>query len=247
MKPLPDWPLIEMADTNMVYIALMKQQCGYVAGEASALRTIAEELRSERKLYEFAPVWFETDEVARVTGDVLRKKQQEGEREQQLEFQKKKFEDKVREENGPRARALQDDIRRVVKDAAARVDGDAKDKFAPIEADGVYPEYVAWLKTRSADQWKTTEVTTEEIQDFGTIQWNGRPLDAIIVEIKVTQRNRILGKNDQVCFVFGLVNDAEFSMSRDPFGLPCDSSERSIAEWKARRQFKSGWNWEPEH
>jgi hypothetical protein len=75
---------------------------------------------------------------------------------------------------------------------------DATDKFARqlIEADGIYPEYAAWLNGRSADQWKTTDVA-EEIQDFGTIQWNGRPLDGIIVKTIVTQQNRILGKNER--------------------------------------------------
>jgi hypothetical protein len=51
------------------------------------------------------------------------RREQQGAREQRLEAQKKKFEDELREENGPRARALRDRIHRVVKDAATRVDG----------------------------------------------------------------------------------------------------------------------------
>jgi hypothetical protein len=56
-----------------------------------------------------------------------------------------------------------------------------------------------------------------------------------------------LGAYDTGCFFFGLVDDVEFSMQRDPFALECANSDSAVTNWKVniRRQFKSKWNWEP--
>jgi hypothetical protein len=51
---------------------LVKQQCGYAAGEASGLRTLMGALRREKELYEFAPIWFETDQVDAVSAELIR-------------------------------------------------------------------------------------------------------------------------------------------------------------------------------
>ena len=68
----------------------------------------------------------------------------------------------------------------------------------------------------------------------------------MIARTNIKQRNRIKGEYQTGCFLFGLVDDAEFSMERDPFAFGCENVERGITMWKVRRQFKSTWNWEPE-
>ena len=59
---------------NITWRALPYSGTG--TGEASALRTVMDALRRERKLYEFAPVWFETGEVANLSAELIRKKDQ---------------------------------------------------------------------------------------------------------------------------------------------------------------------------
>ena len=63
-----------------------------------------------------------------------------------------------------------------------------------------------------------------------------------MVKTTVTQKNRIKGVYEKSCFVFGLVDDDEFSMSRDMFGVQCDTSRPTLEDWKSRREFKSLWN-----
>jgi hypothetical protein len=110
------------------------------------------------------------------------------------------------------------------------------------ETQRAFPAFSTWLNERFDDQWETTDVIPE-VTDYGTVQWNGRQLDGIIVQMKITQKNRILGVYKTDCFMFGEVNDAEFSMQRDLFDVACGSSgDRVIADWKARRLFKSLWN-----
>jgi hypothetical protein len=43
-------------------------------------------------------------------------------------------------------------------------------------------------------------------------------------------------------FRFGLVDDAEFMMKRDLFDVESGNSDRTIAYWKARRDFMSLWH-----
>lgn len=254
MKLLPNWQFEEMKVED-AFIAVMRQQCGYAAGEASALRTLMGALRRDRKLYEFAPIWFENDQVAAVSAKLIQQQAQEqanveaikaieDERNNQLRAQRNAVELKLRKENGPRANALRDRIHNLIHDLPKNAVEKAERRS--VEAERLFPQYSAWLNKRVADQWETAEVTSN-IDDFGVVEWNGRSLDGVIIKTMVKQRNRIRGANETDCFFFGLVDDVEFVMQRDPFALQCDNSERAVTNWKVRRQFVSKWNWEPEH
>ena len=109
-----------------------------------------------------------------------------------------------------------------------------------VDANNFFPDYSKWLKGRSDDQWETFNVSSE-VADFGTVQWKGRPVDAIIVRSVIQQKNRILGKYEDRCFMFGYVDDREFAMQRDPFGLDCESLN-ALNKWKVGEKFQSQWN-----
>jgi hypothetical protein len=240
MKLVPQWQFVEM-NIGDAFFALMKQQCGYVAGEASVLRNLLQALRRERKLPEFAPLWFETDEVAKKAAEVIRKKDEESREEEGkkeiAKAQKENIERKLRRENGPKAQALREYMHTLAKAAAE------KPEQLSAQAERLFPEYSTWARRRFSEKWETTEVTSD-VEDFGSVEWNGRPLDGILVKTVVAQKNRVLGAYETDCFIFGLVNDVEFGMQRDPLALKCGNSSRSIATWKVRRHFKSKWNWE---
>jgi tetratricopeptide (TPR) repeat protein len=244
MKLLPDWQFVERKGGE-AYIVLMRQQCGYVAGEESALRTFMGALGRERKRYEFAPLWFETSQVDAVSAELDRKKRQEQANEDAItkidKEHKTAVELKLRKENGPRANPLRDRIHNLIHDLPQDAAEEAQRRG--IETGRLFPQYLNWLKKSFSGQWETTEVTSE-VSDFGVVEWNGRPLDGVIVKTMVKQRNRERGENKTDCFLFGLVDDVEFTMQRDPISIPCDGP---ITNWKVRRQFASKWNWEPEH
>jgi tetratricopeptide (TPR) repeat protein len=258
-KLLSDWQFVEMKIED-AYIAVMKQQCGYVAGEASALRNIMQALRREKKLYEFAPIWFETDKVAAISAEIRQKKAEaaaaikrqedlDNAQKQKLRAQKEAVEADLRNESGPKAQALRDRIHNLInrlpRDTADNDSRNLKTQQRVFEAERSFPEYLRWLNRQLADQWETMDVQSV-VNDFGVVQWNGRPLDGVIVKTTVKLRNRPLGTYETGCFLLGLVDDVEFAMQRDPFVVICDSSasQQSITKWKQRRQFKSKWNWE---
>src|SRR5262249_40069802 len=143
--------------------------------------------------------------------------------------QKTEQEKRLRERNGVRARGLLSRVDEFIKPLAEQ---------RTVDKDGWFSNYSTWLNTRFADQWQTFNLSSE-VADFGIVQWNGRPLDAIIVRSVIQQKNRIEGKYDNGCFMFGFVDDVEFAMSREPFSVPCDSSDRVIRTWKVGKNFQS--------
>ncbi len=102
-----------------------------------------------------------------------------------------------------------------------------------------FPYYTSWLKHQLADQWETYNVTSA-VADFGTVQWEGRSVDAIVIRSVLQQKNRILGKYDEACFLFAFVDDAEFTMERDRLAARCDNPD-AVRTWKLGKHFSSQW------
>jgi hypothetical protein len=112
----------------------------------------------------------------------------------------------------------------------------------PREDSDLFPNYSSWLKERVDQQWQTNGVNSE-IKDFGTVKWENRRLDAIVVRARIDQTNPALGKYDHPCFDFGIINDSEFNMWRNPVAIAVDcSSASNMRNWEIRQDFQSDWN-----
>jgi len=200
--------------------------------------------------YTFSPVWFTKEDVARATFDT-RDARQQAIRKAAIESQQKQaqaaidaarlkaqqgtksaIEQGLHEKNGVRARGLMNGIGDFVRGLADKRLDDVDHRFST---------YSSWLVKRFSDQWETFNVTSD-IADFGTVQWKGRSLDAIIVKSTIQQKNRILGKYDDACFMFGLVDDVEFMMQRELFSVDCGSGGAFLTKWKLGQNFQSQWN-----
>ncbi len=69
----------------------------------------------------------------------------------------------------------------------------------------------------------------------------GPPLETALATTRIRMRNRIKGEYQDVCYVTGYVNDAEFGVTRDPFGEPCDEVGPKLARYKLGERFSSRW------
>jgi peptidoglycan hydrolase-like protein with peptidoglycan-binding domain/uncharacterized protein YecT (DUF1311 family) len=246
-KLTSDWQFVD-TNSDLAYLGLQRRQCGYVAGEASALRSIMLALRRDKINYTFSAVWWDDKDVDQAAFDMRDAREQEirkqaekdrvlkgqkaleEEREKNKQSQKTEIERRLREKNGVRARGLMNYIHDFVRQLAEKRSSDNR----------LFPSYSNWLNMRFANQWETYNVSSD-VADFGTVQWNSRPLDAIIVKSTIQQKNRILGKYEDHCFMFGLVDDVEFGMERDPFVMDCENGS-SVSKWKAGERFQSQWN-----
>jgi hypothetical protein len=199
--------------------------------------------------YTFAPVWWEQKDLDQAAFDARdkviqeqKKKEQadqerrdretlEIERTRKQQLEKTEIEKQLRAQNGVRARGLMNEIGDFVSDLAEK---------RRIDKDHVLPNYSSWLDRRFEEGWETFNVTSE-VLDFGTLKWQNRTLDGIIVKTNVQQKNRLLGKYETQCFAFGLVDDVEFQVKRDQFAVPC-SNVAFINSWEIGKDFHSGWN-----
>ncbi len=241
-----DWQFVATT-ADLAFLGFQRRQCGYFASESTALRTLIEALRREQLKYSFAPVWFDVKEVTQATFDTrdaheqeVRKEEARKQAERDLKtldearlkdkrLQKGERERQLRENNGVRARGLLSGINTFVKALAEKRD---------IDKSGSFSTYSTWLNERFAEQWETFNVTSD-VADFGTAQWNGRSLDAIIIKSVIQQKNRILGSYADKCFWFGLVDDVEFAMRRESISTACDSGVKFIANWKIGKNFRA--------
>lgn len=244
----PDWKFVEASEDG-AFIFVQRGQCGYVVADAAILQNYVKALRREQIPYKFAPVWFEQQQVSEATLEVADNRQQrirrDAEREREKkekevleekrrkdnESQKSVVERDLRAKNGVRARALREEIDRVAKEFAERMSGQAPEMF---------PTYSHWLERQTADDWETFDVKSE-VADFGVTQWKGRPLEGIIVTSVIQQKNKSLGQYNRECFVFAMLDDAEFSMKRQLLDNKCEN-EASLKKWKIENSFKSRWN-----
>ena len=110
----------------------------------------------------------------------------------------------------------------------------------PVENAELFPGYSSWLNQRFADKWETFNVSSD-LADFGTVQWDNRQLDAVVVKTIVHQKNRILSRYEDRCYLFGFVSDDEFSMLRESFAVDCGDT-LTLSRWKIGERFQSRWN-----
>ena len=244
-----DWPYVDTPNKDIAFLGLQRHQCGYLLGADNDLEAIAQALRRDKIKYAFAPVWWDEKEVSQASFDVHDATQQEARKQQDLDrkrkseealqaerdkskqSQKSEIERKLREANGTKARGLMNYIHDLVSGMAEKRRVDNSDLFLT---------YSKWLDRRFADQWETFNVSSD-VADFGRVQWENRPLDAVIVKTIVHQKNRILGRYDDGCYFFGFVADDEFDMLRDSFAVDCADAP-DLDKWKVGERFQSRWN-----
>ena len=243
------WQYVDTPSTDLAFRGLQRHQCGYLLADENGLKTLMLALRREQIKYAFAPVWWDEKQVEQATFDAHDAVQQEilkqkdierklredealqEQRDKDNQNKKTEIERKLRAANGAKARGLMNYIQDLVSGMA--------EKHA-VEKGDLFPTYLNWLNERFADKWETFNVNSD-VADFGTAQWQARPLDAVVVKTIVHQKNRILGKYEEPCFVFGFVNDDEFNMIRDPFVFDC-SDTGDLNKWKIGERFQSRWN-----
>ncbi len=102
-----------------------------------------------------------------------------------------------------------------------------------------YPDFTAWLTEKLANHSEIVTIDSS-LEDFGTSNFKTRALDTVFSKITLHLQNRMLGEHNDFCFIFGRINDTEFSMRREPAFAKCDD-EASIKAWQDGHQFKSEW------
>jgi hypothetical protein len=177
----------------------------------------------------------ENERQAQQEQDRKRRKEEEEElskhREQADAERREAREAELRAQHGPQARARAEEIASAIKLLV-----DDKETWANSE----FPELATWYRNRTADGWEFVAID-QQVTDYGTADWKGRPLDVVFTDISISMKNRLLGEKKTSCFSLGLIFDAEFQMYREPLEAECENAAEPSRVWKQGRGFQSQW------
>jgi hypothetical protein len=241
-------PSVSSTTAENAFLQVQKAQCGAIYAAADDLKKLVEALTRDRIPYAFASIWMTAADIE--AADKAARERQRIAEERATE-QARKTEDerklkKQREADQSSARSAQEQALRAqygtsATAMAANIADDIKQWTSKQQeaAAVAYPQFVAWASERSADHWDIMTINSE-LEDYGTSNFKGRPLDTAFARVTMRLKNRILGEYQDACFVFGRIIDTEFAMSREPVEFSCD--EEAVGErWKTGHQFESRW------
>ena len=241
-------PILAKRSAEDAFVGAQKAQCGAVYASAADLKTLSKGLTREGIPFSFSSLWITSAELDAKDAELAEKKrldaQESAERQQKADDERRQQEQRDKDRTTTQA-AEQAALR-------ATYDGSAKAAVAEIVADvtnwtqsqrgpagAEYPAYAAWLAEMRADHWEIM-TTAPDVQDYGTSDFKGRPLDTAFARVTIRLRNPILGEYKDACFVFGRMADPEFRMTREPIAATCDDGD-GIKLWQTGHKFESRW------
>ena len=247
---LPGMPLVAPTSADGAFIAVKRGECGAVYADSADLAVLDGALNRDGLNHRYLPLWIESAEVAQTRDTIEQNKtrsaEQQFQRQRELE-ERKKIDQAKANEAGVR-RAAQEQVLRAQYGERARFFEQAFGEEARAFATGVqptafierYPKLARHYQGQRDERWEFMSVETH-ILDYGTALYKDRPLETAFVTTRIKMRNRIKGEYQDVCYVTGFVNDAEFGVVRDPFGASCDEAGPNLARYKLGERFSSRW------
>ena len=240
--------LIKDTTIDDAFINVQKGQCGAVYASAADLNALIAALTRNSIRYSFSSVWNLPDDVNREDTSLAEKAatalREENERQQRNADRRRLDEMHKKDLDGARE-AKQAELRQKFGESAKAEAGAlsseiiawTKDQKGQIGA--FYPDFANWLADKLNDHWEIVTVDSD-VQDFGTADFKTRSLDTVFSKITLHLKNRMLGEYEDSCFIFGRINDTEFSMWREPAYTKCDD-EAAIEVWQVGHDFKTQW------
>jgi hypothetical protein len=239
-----------MKDTTIddAFINIQKGQCGAVYASAADLKMLTAALARNSIPYSFSSLWILPEDVDREDASLAEKEklaqQDETEREQRNADKSRLAQIRAQDLSATQMAqqaALREKFGESAQAAAGTLSSEiiawTKDQSGPIGT--LYPAFASWLAGELTDHWEITTIDSG-VQDFGTSNFKTRELDTVFSRITLHLKNRMLGEYKDFCFIFGRINDTEFSMRREPAYAKCDD-EVAIKQWQEGHQFKSQW------
>ena len=219
--------------------------CGLLYSDSNSLSKIYKALKNVKIKYQTIPDWVSIKDVDTKYQAILNRenKQLEDNAARVAEAKlRKSEEDARRKKDLVEAKAQQAEFRRIYQPKVSSI----LDTFPDIAFNGeLYPEFVEWFEMRKKSGWEEdTNKRNINIVDYGKVLWgSNRTLEADIISMVVSLKNRDQGLRKDHCFVFTKIVDVEFEMYREAINAECKGENANrIVTWKKSFSFNSLWN-----
>lgn len=240
---------------------LQKKTCGMVYGSAQDLKILANaSIKANNYEVEFLPIWFseqkvnEAIQVQKNLQALDNSKEQDAEQQRILQEEKLK---KLKESAENRQRELRvaneikftsiiDRLSVGVRAVTSNIFEDQNDEDEDSNDYELNEELVELIEPiqfdlldKKLEGWEPVSTTIKKV-DFGTVIFNERRPEAIVVDLEINMKNRKIGKFEPYCTRIHIVYDLDFDMWRREMFSECDAETRTN-RWKLKNDFESGW------
>lgn len=247
---LPGQPVATATSADGAFIAVKRSECGAVYAAAADLAALDEAMNRDGIAHRYLPLWIDPAEVAQTRDSIEQNKtrsaEQQFKRQRELDDRRKLDQIKANEE-GVRRAAQEQALRAQYGERARFFEqtlGDDARAFATgaqtVNFIQLYPKLAEHYRDQRNDRWEFMSLETH-VLDYGTALYKNRPLETALATTRIKMRNRIKGEYQDVCYVTGFINDAEFNVTRDAFGELCDEAGPKLARYKQNENFTSRW------
>lgn len=243
---------------------IQRSECGAIYADAETLYKLIEASKNNNLEYLVAPAWVTPNSLQEISlqreaNDKAIEAQQEAFeqnaalREQANASAQEKAlvqQAALRERHNVRFSALLDDLSgklRVAVDFAfanSPLDKGYEEKYSSLpildpvdQAKSAFDPIIDEVQRLSLEKWEMTGFILEKV-DYGDVSYNGRTLEGVIVELKISVKNRVVGDFQTYCRVVRAVQDDDFDMLRQISIEDCGADH---AEWKLQNTFESKW------
>ncbi len=233
------------------FISAKRHQCGAVYASSTDLADLANAFSRDGVKYSYWPFWYDEAVLAASAADAASAQKQ------QVEASADEGREALDEEAIAAAKAADAEVVRQKQQQALRQKYGAAAKafelslaaelteFVTAPMGGTrfadkYPALASAYRLYLGDGWELVDHATE-LDDYGMSEFKNRQLELGIARSSIKLRNRILGEYKDLCYLTAFVNDAEFSMEREPFGIECADSAQSLQTYRVGERFQSLW------
>lgn len=241
---------IEEHYLDQAYVLSQRNKCGSIYGAEEDLEILLAALDRENQNYSVVPKWFSTSEfeetktyldgLANATEQELAKKSQE--RQARIALEKAKYE-KAEAERFAKQALLRDKHVTVALGHLEPMGNSIKQHIlqgSKSQELSLFDKLKNNITGLKQDLWKFNEVDYSLV-DFGTADWQGREVTALVARFFYKSENATQGKHRTDCALVGYLIDEEFGQNRDPIHVGCDQ-QSTVTNWLGSRKFSSLWN-----
>jgi hypothetical protein len=256
------------SDAIDAFKRIQRNECGSIYASAETLAQLIEAAKNNELKYLVAPVWVTPSALEQVAQQresneraaaAQREAQEQNEalREQASASASQKAlarQQDLQNRYNVRFSALVDDLSGKLRTAVefglgnSPLDKGYSEKYSALtildpidQSQSPFDAVIEDVQGLALEKWEMTGLIVEKI-DYGDVSYNGRTLEGIVTELKVSLKNRVVGDFGTYCRVVRAVQDDDFDMLRQISIEDCGADH---SDWKLENGFSSKWIVEP--
>ena len=257
--------VIYAQDEIDAFQSVQRKKCGVVYANSDTLHTLLVASKNNSMDYFVAPFWISQIEIENIADQRIIEEQREAVLAKEIEQNEKLraeaakavsqkasiIEKELQKRNKLRFQVLVDKLTPSLSEALSfsqsnsPLDVGYREKYSRLTSIdelsqsnvSVFEPIIADIQRLVLQGWEITSDSINKL-DYGSVIYNQRNLEGLILRLTVSLRNRKIGAYDDACWKISTVWDDDFSVWRNVDVTECDTEN---LKWKLENKFSSEW------